>query len=227
MTSDVFRSFLTYLSKYHVRRFLPYNVSWGLLQVYYRPCNPCKWEADIWGWLEVRRSAMLYYKVNQCPHWACQKCGHSGGTRGWLGVKRWQLCLQDTSRSAKCHRRAAVGHWVSLCVWSVVGWLIVYQLGILSLSCSQYSQTICWRGWDDNACLGVRNNSIGACPNFLVWSQPWYCIVSPLLQTQKKALAKWIMMNLNLLGFGWFINQIKFCFITTVYCRLSLTQLLF
>ncbi len=43
--------------------------------------------------------------------------------------------------SAKCHRRAAVGQWVSLCVWSVVGWLIeiVYQLGILSLSCSQYS----------------------------------------------------------------------------------------
>ena len=30
---------------------------------------------------------------------------------------------------------------VSLCVCSVVGWLIMYQLGILSLSCSQYSQT--------------------------------------------------------------------------------------
>jgi hypothetical protein len=27
------------------------------------------------------------------------------------------------------HRRAAVGHWVSLGVWSVVGWLIVYQDG--------------------------------------------------------------------------------------------------
>ena len=47
---------------------------------------------------------------------------------------------------AKCHRWAAVGYWVSLCVWNVVGWLIVYQLGILPLSCSQYSQTICWRG---------------------------------------------------------------------------------
>ena len=55
--------------------------------------------------------------------------GHSGGTRGWLGVERCQLCLQDTSRSAKWHRQAAVGHWVSLCVWSVVGWLIVYQDG--------------------------------------------------------------------------------------------------
>ena len=39
---------------------------------------------------------------------------------------------------------------------SVVGWLIVYQFGILSLSCSQYSQTICLSWWDDNACLGVR-----------------------------------------------------------------------
>ena len=42
-----------------------------------------------------------------------------------------------SSRSAKCHRRAAVGHWISLCVCSVVGWLMVYQIGILSLSCSQ------------------------------------------------------------------------------------------
>ena len=32
------------------------------------------------------------------------------------------------------HWWAAVGHWISLCVCSVVGWLIVYQLGILSLS---------------------------------------------------------------------------------------------
>ena len=136
------------------------------------PCNPIKGEAGIWGWLEVRRSTMLHYTVKQHPHWACRQYGHTGGTWGWLGVERWQLCLQDTSRSAKCHRRAAVGHWVSLCVCSVVGWLIVYQLGILSLSCSQYSQTICWRGWDDNACLGVRNtSSIGAWPNSLVWSR--------------------------------------------------------
>ena len=32
------------------------------------PCNPSKWEDDTWGWLEVRRSAML-----QCPYWACQQ----------------------------------------------------------------------------------------------------------------------------------------------------------
>ena len=81
-----------------------------------RTCNPSKWEADIWGWLEVRRSAMLHFNERQRPHWACRQYGHTGGTRGWLGVERWQLCLRDTSRSANCHRRAAVGHWISLYV---------------------------------------------------------------------------------------------------------------
>jgi hypothetical protein len=79
---------------------------------------------------------------------------------------------------ANCKWQAAVGHWVSLCVCSALGWLIVYQLGILSLSCSQYSQTICWRGSDDNTCPGVRNtSSIGAWPNSLDRRPPWYCIV--------------------------------------------------
>ena len=96
-------------------------------------CNPSKWEADIWRWLEVRKFAILHYTVNQRLHWACQQYGHSGGTREWLGIQRWQLSLPDTSRSAKCHRQVAVGHWFSFCVCSVVGWLIVYQLGILSL----------------------------------------------------------------------------------------------
>ena len=59
-----------------------------------------------------------------------------------------------------------VVEWKKHC-GSVVGWLIVYRLGILSLSCSLYSQTICWCGWDDSACLRVRNNSIGAWPNSL------------------------------------------------------------
>ena len=108
-----------------------------------------KWETGIWGWLGVRRSAIY-------NHWACWQYGYTGGTWVWLGVERWQLCLQDTSRSANRHQPSAVGHWVSLCI---VGCLIVYHLGILSLSCSQYSQTICWNGWDDNACLGARNTS--------------------------------------------------------------------
>ena len=80
------------------------------------PCNPSKWEADIWGWLKVRRSAMLHYTVNQRPHWACWQYGRSGGTQEWLVIERCQLCLQDTSHNAKWHRRAAVGHWVLLCV---------------------------------------------------------------------------------------------------------------
>ena len=32
------------------------------------------------------------------------------------GVERWQFCLQETSRSANCHRRAAVGHCFIVCV---------------------------------------------------------------------------------------------------------------
>ena len=73
-----------------------------------RTCNPSKLEDDIWGW--------LHYTVNQRPHWACQQYCNSGGTWGWIGVKRCQLCLQDISHSSKRHLRAAVCHWVSLCV---------------------------------------------------------------------------------------------------------------
>jgi hypothetical protein len=64
------------------------------------------------------------------------------------GFKRYQLCLQGTSHSAKQHQRAAMGHWVSLLEWSVVGWLIVYQEGNY-LYRGQYSQTICQSqiGW--------------------------------------------------------------------------------
>ena len=54
-------------------------------------------------WTSVRKGACLLY-------------GHSGGTRGWLGVERCQLCLQDTSSSAKWHRRAAVDHSWFHCV---------------------------------------------------------------------------------------------------------------
>ena len=95
---------------------LGFDNYWIKLGPFARTCNPSKWEADIWGWLEVRRSAMLHFNERQRPHWACRQYGHTGGTRGWLGVERWQLCLRDTSRSANCHRRAAVGHWISLYV---------------------------------------------------------------------------------------------------------------
>ena len=114
---------------------------------------------------------MLHYTVNQRLHWAGRQYGHSGGTQGWLGVKRCQLCLQDTSRSTKWHRRAAVGHWVSLCVWSVVGWLIVYQDGNY-LYPGQYSQTICrlqirwYRLWGRNILM--------ARPSTFLESRSWW-----------------------------------------------------
>ena len=97
---------------------VPQMVIWGCCG----PCNPSKWEADIWGWLEVGMSTMLHYTVNQRPQWACWQYGHSWGTQGWLGVERSQLCLQDTSRSSKWHPWAAVGHCVSLCVCVKDGW---------------------------------------------------------------------------------------------------------
>ena len=51
------------------------------------PCNPSKWEAEFWGWLEVWRPA-----VKQRTHWACWwQYGHPGGTKGWLGV--WKRAI--------------------------------------------------------------------------------------------------------------------------------------
>ena len=57
----------------------------------------------------------------------------------FVGKESWNLY---TSHSAKWHRQA-VGHWVSLCMWSVVGWLIVYQDGNYLQPTGQYSQTNC------------------------------------------------------------------------------------
>ena len=93
-----------------------FKLGLGLLGPFAWTCNPSKWEAGIWGGFEVRRSAILHYTVNQHQHWAHWQYDHSGGTCEWLGVKRCQLSLQDTSCNAKQYRRAAVGHWVSLCV---------------------------------------------------------------------------------------------------------------
>ena len=45
------------------------------------------WRLGLHGFLlEVRRSAMLHYTVNQHLHRACQQYAHSGGTQGWLCV---------------------------------------------------------------------------------------------------------------------------------------------
>ena len=42
------------------------------------------------------------------------------------------------------------------------------------------------RGREFDPCIGNFNK--GVWPNFLVWSPPWYCIVSPLLKTKKWSL---------------------------------------
>ena len=103
--------------------------------------NPSKWEDDIWGWLEVRRSSMLHYTVNQHPHWAFRQYGHSEGTWGWLDIERCQLCMQCKVTSASSS--GSLGFIMNFhCVWSVVGWLIVYQNSDY-LYPSEYSQTIC------------------------------------------------------------------------------------
>ena len=53
------------------------------------------------------------------------------------------------------------------------------------------------RGWDDNACLGVRNtSSIGAWPNSLDRRPPWHCIVSPLLQTNISNLLNYCALSI-------------------------------
>ena len=93
-------------------------------------CNPSKWEADIWGWLEVRRSAMIHFNVHQRPHWACRQYGHTGGTRGWLGVDRWQLCLRDTW---------LLMLWVSL-VWT-------FNFIKFGSSCGQGWTNVLWVSW--------------------------------------------------------------------------------
>ena len=127
----------------------------GKLGPFARKCNPNKSEADIWGWLEDRRSAILHYRVNQRPHCACWQYGHTGGTRGWLGVKRCQLCMQDTSRPKsqndinKQQWGTGIHNELSCCV-KCCRWLIVYQDGDYLCS-DHYSQTICllllcWNG---------------------------------------------------------------------------------
>ena len=103
--------------------------------------------------------------------------------------------------------QSAIGEqqWVTgfHCVWSVVGWLIVYQLSILSLSCSQYSQTICWCQWDDKACLGVRNTSIiGAWPNSLDQRPPWYS-VKPWPQNLQSSVGHQVVLLLRILNPCW------------------------
>ena len=56
------------------------------------PCNPSKREAELWGWLEVWRPALLCFTVNQHPHWACWQCPHKFTTpMGFSAMFTFQL----------------------------------------------------------------------------------------------------------------------------------------
>ena len=131
------------------------------------PCNLSKWEADIWGLLEVRRSAILADSMVTLA-W-----GNPGVARYWeMATLPAGYVLQRKVPWASSS--GSLGF-----IRMVDSVSITISSGILSLSCSQYSQTICWHGWDNNACLGVKNtSSIGAWPNSLDWRPPWYFISS-------------------------------------------------
>ena len=81
---------------------------------------------------------MLHYTVNQRPHWACRQYGHSVGTRGCLGVKRCQLCLQDASHSA-LSSSGSLGFIVYVKSCKMVDSVPKWQLFLSS----QYIHTIC------------------------------------------------------------------------------------
>ena len=66
----------------------------------------------------------------------------------YLIKKIWGLLR---ALQSKGHRGAAVGHCFIVCV-QCCGMVDSVQFDNQSLSCSQYIQTICCRGSDDNAC---------------------------------------------------------------------------
>ena len=55
-------------------------------------------------------SNSIQFQNLACPLLTCPQ-----GSQGYQKI--WDTEYDfDTSRSAKCHRQAAVGHWISLCV---------------------------------------------------------------------------------------------------------------
>ena len=141
-------------------------------------CNPSKWEADIWGWVEVRRSAILHYTVNQHLHWACRQYGYTGGTRGWLGVERWQLCLRGYISQLKVPSASSSGSLgFIVCEHTLRSWINGYTRLVSNLLSKRVYPFI-------------QDIRVGAWPNFLDQLPSWYCIASPLLQTNKDGLCE-------------------------------------
>ena len=73
-----------------------------------RTCNPSKWEADIWGWLEVR-SAMLHCTVNQRPHCACRQYGYTAvhwGSPEVAATTLWLVASMASEAQGRQNRKA-------------------------------------------------------------------------------------------------------------------------
>ena len=73
-----------------------------------------------------------------------------GGQRNWWeigGIFANIVCTYGPSADPALFHKKIMQQWETRfhCVWSVVGWFIVYCMCILSLSCNLHSHTICWR----------------------------------------------------------------------------------
>ena len=168
------------------------NVNQWLIHIHFGLCTDFRFLRNHQKWILCIISLKLKIKLILYCFWNIQR---GFPIEPFLGlddvrtVSRHHLLERDGKFACGIHPavQSAIGkqQWVTgfHCVCSVVGWLIVYRLGILSLSCSQYSQTICLRGSDDNACLGVGNtSSMGLGKTPLIGCLPWYWVAQFYLQ---------------------------------------------
>ena len=77
---------------------------------------------------------MLQNTVNQCPHWACQQYGRSGGIQEWLDVERG---LHPVAQRDIGEQQWVTGFQCFNCC------RMVDSVPIRLTICSQYSRTIC------------------------------------------------------------------------------------
>ena len=96
----------------------------------------------LWIWdepdISASKGSSKMYLFELTPLWSGRlgQYGHSGGTRGWLGVKRCQLCLQDTPHSAKWHQ-------------SQIWWYRLWGGNILMARPNKFLES---RSWWDHDC---------------------------------------------------------------------------
>ena len=64
---------------------------------------------------------ILVSELVQRPHWACRQYGHSGGTRGWLGVESKVINPSEATHSATQFFKRAykIGHPLRLYAFRV------------------------------------------------------------------------------------------------------------